>query len=45
MKTKREVEIVLFVFAITSIIWCATFAYILGEVSREHEAKIELMGE
>lgn len=45
MKTKRELETALLVFAITSIIWCATFAYILGEVSREYEAKIELIGE
>lgn len=45
MKTKREVETVLFVLAITSIVWCVAFAYILGKVSREYEAKIELIGE
>lgn len=43
MKTKREWEIVLLTFALTTIVWCFTWAYMVGKISKAHEHKIELV--
>jgi hypothetical protein len=43
MKTKREIEIVLLTFAVTTIVWCFTWAYVVGTITKSYEDKIELL--
>lgn len=43
MLTKREIEIVLLTFAITTLVWCFTWAYMVGEITNSYEDKLELL--
>jgi ATP/ADP translocase len=43
MKTKREIEIVLLTFAVTTIVWCFTWAYVVDTITKSYEDKIELL--
>jgi len=43
MKTKREIEIVLLTFVLTTTVWCFTWAYMVGKISKAYEDKIELL--
>jgi ATP/ADP translocase len=43
MLNKREVNILLLTFAITTIIWCVVWSYAIGKISRNYESKIEMM--
>jgi ATP/ADP translocase len=40
MMTKREGNILLLTFAITTIIWCVIWAYAIGKISRNYENEI-----
>lgn len=39
----REIKIMLLTFAISSIIWCGTWAYMLGKVNEYYQAQIYLL--
>ena len=41
MKTKREINIVLLTFAITTMIWCFTWAYVVSTVTKDCQQQIE----
>tara|TARA_R110000803_G_scaffold202415_4_gene267570 strand:+ start:924 stop:1187 length:264 start_codon:yes stop_codon:yes gene_type:complete len=41
--TKREGNILLLTFAISTIIWCVGWSYAIGKIFRNYESKIEMM--
>lgn len=43
MKTKREIQIVLLTFALTTMVWCFTWAYMVGKITKEYEDRIETL--
>jgi len=40
-KGKKQIEAFLLSFAIFSIVYCVTFAFIIGIISRDYENKID----
>jgi hypothetical protein len=43
MKDKKLIEYTLLVFALTTIIWCTTFAWMIGKIDKDYTHRIELL--
>lgn len=43
MTDRKSIEFGLLVFAITTIMWCFSFSYMIGKISRDYEQKIEFL--
>jgi len=43
MEDKKTTEYALLVFAITTIMWCTVFAWIIGKIDRDYKQRIELL--
>lgn len=41
MNDKRQIEYALLVFALTTIMWCTAFAWIIGKLDKNYEQRIE----
>jgi hypothetical protein len=42
MKYKKPIEYGLLIFALTTIMWCTAFAWMIGKVDQDYKYKIKL---
>jgi len=43
MKEKKAIEYALLVFALTTIMWCTMFSWIIGKINKDYNHRIELL--
>jgi hypothetical protein len=43
MEDKKTIEFALLIFALTTIMWCTAFAYMIGKIDKDYKQKIELL--
>ena len=43
MKDKKQIEYALLVFALTSIMWCTVFAWMIGKIDRDYKNRIDIL--
>jgi hypothetical protein len=43
MKDKKLIETALLVFALTTIMWCTAFAWMIGKIDKDYKHRIELL--
>lgn len=45
MKDKKEIEFGLLIFAVTTILWCTAFGYMIGKIDRDYKQEIKILKE
>jgi len=43
MKYKKPIEYGLLIFALTTIMWCTAFAWMIGKIDLDYKNRIELL--
>ena len=43
MNDKKQIEYALLVFALTTIMWCTAFAWMIGKIDKDYKHRIELL--
>ena len=43
MKDKKQIEYAFLTFALTTIMWCIIFAWIIGKIDKTHNQQIEIL--
>ena len=43
MNDKKQIEYALLVFALTTIMWCTAFAWMLGKIDKDYKQRIEIL--
>lgn len=40
---KKQIEYALLVFALTTIMWCIAFAWVIGKIDKDYKQQIEIL--